>query len=81
MDSQFDVGGFAPGSATVDARITRNVRNAGDGQGTQFEVLFSPTDITNVDGLEMWVDADTERKDGDESSCVACMKLINFDSS
>merc|ERR1719402_2018354 len=76
MDPQFDVGGFAPGSATVDVRITRNVRNAGDGSGTQFEVLYSPADLSNVDGLEMWVDVDKERTDGYESSCVACMKII-----
>ena len=81
MDSQFDVGGFAPGSATVDVRITRNVRNAGEGSGTQFEVLYSPADLSNVDGLEMWVDVDKERTDGDEASCVACMKIINWTSS
>ena len=41
MDSQFDVGGFAPDSATADVRITRNVRNAEDDAGTQFEVLYA----------------------------------------
>ena len=79
MDSQFDVGSFAPGSAaTVNVRLARNAQSAGGGPGTQFEILFSPANLSNVEGMEMWVDVDNERTDEDKSGCVACMKLINW---
>ena len=76
MDPEFDVGSFAPGSATVNVRLTRNVQVAE--AGTQFEILFSPANLSDVDGMEMWVDVDNERTDEDDSGCVVCMTLINW---
>ena len=77
MDADFDVADFGQIPSVVTVQLQRTVRSNLE-EGTQFEILYSPLNITNIEGLEMWVDAEevAEGKKNDGSACVACMKLL-----
>jgi len=75
MDPDFDVGAFGQNPSTVSIQLVRTVQQK-LAESTEFEILFSPLEITDLEGLQMWVEEEeaTRREDSDAESCVACVK-------
>jgi len=75
MDPDFDVGAFGQNPSTVSIQLVRTVQQK-LAESTEFEILFSPLEITDLEGLQMWVEEEeaTRREDSHAESCVACVK-------